>query len=177
MTTRAKHWLCGVSLFVYGSVIHLLLFRLFVRWAYPPLGSASTGAGNRSFVNHPLTNGAITLLGGVFVALLMLRLLRKGRGKTFLVIFKAAALGAVATLLTLQTLLVLTGLWLTLHSMGGPYHDGLTLPGMFFLSMVDIETYGLVVMFQSIPFALGQGVLGGALVVWLRKFFQLSQAC
>jgi len=83
----------------------------------------------------------------------------------------------VATLLTLQTLLVLTGLWLTLHTMGGPYHDGLTLPGMFFLSMVDIETYGLVVMFQSIPFALGQGVLGGALVVWLRKFFQLSQAC
>src|SRR2546422_7849343 len=64
MTTRAKHWLCGVGLFVYGSVIHLLLFRLFVRWAYPPPGSASTGAGDRSFVDHPLTNGAITLLGG-----------------------------------------------------------------------------------------------------------------
>ena len=177
MTTRAKHWLCGVGLFVYGSVIHLLLFRLFVRWAYPPLGSASTGAGNRSFVDHPLTNGAITLLGGVFVALLMVRLLRKGRGKTFLVIFKAAALGAVATLLTLQTFFVLTGLWLAQHSMGGPYDDGWTFPEALLLSIVEIETYGFEVMFLSIPFALGQGAVGGALVVWLRQFFQVSQTC
>jgi hypothetical protein len=166
MTTRAKHWLCGLGLFVYGSVIHLLLFRLFVRWVYP----RNQGIG-------PLWTTAIVLLGGAFVALLMFPLLRRSRTGNFLIIIKASALGLAATLLALQTLFLLASSFLALQSMRVDYHDGWTFPEALLLSIVEIETYGLVVMFQSIPFALGQGVLGGALVVWLRKFFQLSQAC
>ncbi|PYU90635.1 MAG: hypothetical protein DMG25_16805 [Acidobacteria bacterium] len=151
----------------------MLLFRLFVRWAY-------RSSSDRSFVDDPLTIGAIMLLGGTFVTLLMLPLLRRSRTETFSTILRASARGLAATLLVLQTLFILLSSFLAWQVMRGPhhhdYHDGATLPGMFLLSLVDIETYGLFVMFVSIPFALGQGAVGGALVVWLRNRFRLGQA-
>ena len=112
MTNHTKHLLSGLMFFVYGSLVHLFLFRLYVGWTY---GSSS----NRYFVNHSLTVGTIT--GGALVALFMLRLLRQIRSKAssgvFSIAWRGAAFGVLSTAITLQVLFVSTSVLLALLSL------------------------------------------------------------
>lgn len=88
-------------LFAYGAVIHLLLFRALVHGGYSP-------PADTSFVNQPLTNAALALLGGIFVAALMSRLpqqsLGGGRLGGLALVAKAGVYGVIASVLTLQSL-------------------------------------------------------------------------
>lgn len=173
MTTRAKYLLCWMALFIYGSLIHLLMFRTFVGWSFPP-------GTDRSVADDPLTNAAITVLGGAFVTAFMLPLLRRTWTqpslRVLLVISKAAAFGVVATFLALQTFFVLGSFFFALKveatTVAGPGDAGLL--GLFLLCLIEVETSGLVLEFFSIPFAPCYGAIAGVFAVCLHRFFRSS---
>ena len=168
MSNQTKHLLSGLTLFLYGSLVHLFLFRLYVGWAYP-------SSSDRSFVDHPLTVGTITILGGLLVALFMLRLLRQIRSKASLGVFsiawRGAAFGVLSTAITLQVLFVSTSVLLALLPRRVAVRDGLGFLGAFILSLISIETYGIGAMVLSLPFDLCYGLLGGFIVLRASKFF------
>ena len=168
MSNQTKHLLCGLMLFVYGGLVHLFLFRLYVGWAYRP-------PADRSFVDHPLTVGTITILGGAHVALFMLRLLRQIRSRASLRVFsvawRGAAFGVLSTGITLHVLFVSTSILLALLPRRVAVPDGMGFLGAFILSLIGIETYGIEAMVLSLPFDLCYGLLGGLIVLRASKFF------
>ncbi len=168
MSTQAKYFLSGLALFLYGSAVHLLLLRLLVHWGYQP-------PANRSLVDRPLVNAALAVLGGAWVAAFMLRLLRWTRAhepaSVFAVVCRAGLFGVAATLLTLETFYILACMFGTLVlNRKGPGQAGL-IDG-FILCMIDVQTYGTVLMVLSLPFAALYGAVAGAFLLWASKVFR-----
>ncbi len=162
MISWAKYSIWRAGLFVYGAIAHLSLFRLYVHFSYPP------GA-DRSFVDDPLTNGALTLLGGTFVAFFMLRLLRRARTGMSLqassIMLRGAALGVAATVLTLQSLFILASIFLTFSSYKRAIPGGMGLLQRFIVSLIEIEGYGIGPTLFSVPFDLCYGLIVGVSIV------------
>jgi hypothetical protein len=153
---RAFGWASGF--FAYGTVVHLLLFRYFVRWAY-------SGASDTTFVNHPLTNIAMPILGGICVSLLMLRLLNKASERDNMtasrIVFEAGLRGMGATVLALELFYILASAYLAvfLSEVDAASHPPLLgrIAGAFILWFISIQTYGLQPVALSLPFSFVYG--------------------
>jgi len=165
---RAKDLWPAVLLFLYGSVVHLFAFRVFVRWSYRP-------PSDRSFPDHPLTNVTIALLGGALVTGFMINLFRHVWGRpghaTFWVIRRAALYGMPATILTLEAFFVLLSIFATSWVVAEARGDGRAFPVFwgFITFLIEFQTYGGEALILSLPFGLFQGALCGALLSMLRK--------
>ena len=159
-------WATG--LFAYGTVVHLLLLRYFVRWAY-----ADTS--DTTFVNHPLTNVSLPVLGGICVSFLLLGLLHKtsDRDLTALRTILEAGLRAMgATILALELFYILTSAYLALF---WSHVDAVSQPpaleriaGGFILWFIDIQTYGFEAVVLSLPFSFPYGCVAGAIIVGVK---------
>lgn len=137
-------------LFVYGSLYHFLLFRILVSRFY----GASTVSTNTGFVNDPLTNGCVALIGGIFAGTLMYRIVPKSGLRTTVglavTLLKAAWLGLAVTFLTFQTLLFLGAIYLTVLAAS---------PGMLVVAVTEVETYAVPELILSVPFGVFSGIL------------------
>ena len=149
-------------LFVCGGLYHLVAFRILVNWLYQE-------ASNRPVVDHVLTKAGVAILGGTFVSVLVTPVVAKARqriasnpGATLL---RMTFWSLLATLLTFQSVLLLGAAYLA----GAAYHPGDGLLGLFFLSFLDVEIYGVQVLFLSVPFGLMFGILVGAVLVGISK--------
>lgn len=164
---RTLAW--GSGFFVYGALVHLLLLRCYVRWAY-------SGAVDTTFVNHPLTNVALPMLGGICVSFFMLRFQNKisgseGISTTHLVV--GAGLRAMgATVLTLELFYVLASAYLAVFHSNA---DAVTRPpvlgrfaGALVLWLISIQTYGVQAVALSLPFSFLYGTIAGAAITETR---------
>lgn len=146
-------------LFAYGGLENLAVWRILVNWLY-------RDSANTSFVNHPLTNVAITFLGGLFASVilapLLVRVVSEKVYSSAVVFLRAALLGLLANLVALQTLLVFAAVLVA-------WSTNQREPGMFVLAFLDIETYGIQGLVLSVPFGLLSGVLAGAVATWIQK--------
>lgn len=111
MTTRVRVLFSDLALFPYGGLAHLVLFRLYVHFIYQP-------PADRSFVDHPVTNCAIGLLGGMFVSVLTLLVLGRPRARASLgglpLVATTTGLEVAGTALTIQGFLILTSVFLAM---------------------------------------------------------------
>jgi hypothetical protein len=155
---RSKFWPV-VALLVYGAFYHLLAWRVLVARLYE-------GPGN-PFTNHPLTNTAVTVLGGISVCVFMMHLVRMRQPESASVILSKATLrGLIATLAAFQAFLILIACYLAAYSMQGSWTS---FPLMALLSFIDVETYGIVLLGLSIPFGLLCGAIAGAATILFLK--------
>ncbi len=154
----------SVFFFVYGGLVHLLLFRWYVSYAYAP-------PSDRSFVNHPATNIAAAVLPGISVSWFMLHLLDQALRTDFKrassIVLKGGVYGILATVLSLEAFIVLCSVWIALWS-GSGYPFWVRLLGIP-LAFIDIQTYGMVPISESIPFAFMYGSVGAAIILNLRR--------
>lgn len=145
-------------LFLYGGFAHLLAVRIYADTNYPAPAS-------RAFIDHPLTNGAIAVLGGAFVSWFIWPIVRRGPEAqqrdwaTTLVSTVWRAIGATAV--TLESFYVLASLFLALYYLITADVDP---TAGFFGFFVGIQTYGAIALVQSIPFAVGYGLCLGAII-------------
>lgn len=167
--TKAVYSLYAIFFFLYGGSVHLLFFRFYVNWAYP----ATT---QRPAIDSWLTEGLITVLGGIFVATLMLRLLRqclrKGSCPPSQTVFKAALYAIFASLLALEAFYLALAIWLSVRLSGGPYAG--TFPERLFLSLLEIQTYGMEPVVLALPFGILYGGLAGIVLVSLPRHSTLN---
>jgi len=149
--------------FLLGSGSYVFMLRAYVWWAYAP-------PADRTFVDHPLVNAGLAVLGGISAAVIS-SLLKRGLAKpTDLQIVRTllagGAYGTIAIGLCLQVIYVFAGFYLTFRAEavapGG-------LLSAFKLAMLGIETYGLVVTIQWLPFGLIQGSVIAACVLWTGR--------
>ncbi len=150
--------------FLYGGLIHFLLFRWYVSNGYPP-------PSDRTFVNHPATNIAAVVLPGISVSWFMLRLLdqalRPAPQKPSSIVLKGGVYGVLATVFALEAFFVLCSVYLALWSASGePFSVRLwAVP----LALIEIQGYGMEPIIKSIPFAFMYGSIGAAAVLKLRR--------
>ncbi len=146
-----------IILFALGLMVHLLLVRMIAHWEYP-------SPEDRSFVNDPLINVAFGLLGGLFYALALFPVLSRGPSENgrrlFLKLSVGGVLGAAATTATLQCFYFLCAFFLAIRA-----HS--VVPGSGFstslwLALMEIETYGLFVMFACLIPAFVSGMIVSA---------------
>jgi len=156
--------------FVYGALVHLLLLRYFVRWAY-------SGAPDTKFVNDPLTNICVPILGGICVSFLMLRLLNKATESDIMtgsrVVFEGGLRGMGATILALEIFYILASAYLALFrsevvaASQPPVLERIA--GGFILWFISIQTYGLQPVVLCLPFSFASGCFAGATMLWAKK--------
>src|SRR6266567_4601536 len=132
MSARSKYFITRVALFVYGSGFHLALLKLFPLFDNKPTQ-------NVSVVSRPPADAAIALLGGAWLAALMLPLVRWIRAHdqpdTFAVVWRASVRGVLTTLLAFETLYILISLYFALvFRSGSP--GGLGLLDGFLLALI-----------------------------------------
>ena len=162
-----------IILFASGVVVHLLLVRMIAHWEYP-------SPDDRTFVNDPLVNISLGFLGGLFYALALFPVLsnvpsENGR-RFFLKLVAGGILGATATAAALQCFYFLCALFLAIraHSVvpGGGFSTSL------WLALIEIETYGLFVMFACLIPAFVSGMIVSAATFALARRSQrlLSRA-
>ncbi len=151
-------------IFVYGAVVHLLLFRWYVHAAYSP-------PSDRAFADHPLTNIGVALLGGASVALFMLALLRRtltsDSVQSLRVVFKGGLYGVLATSIALETFFLLASVYLA--SWMRPGDSGASWWSVFMFFLISMQTYGTDLLVRAVPCALVYGSIGGVFALWLRK--------
>jgi len=157
MRDRRK-WL--ITLFLYGAAAHLLLLRLIAHWDYRP-------PANRGFINHPLVNVGLAVLGGISVCLFFLPLVGcardRARRRTLPLLGLGILCGISATAIAEQIFLILCGAYLTISMFSGV--SLLRLGAMFVVSMIEIETYGMFTVIGSIPFGIVEGVVAAAIIL------------
>jgi hypothetical protein len=164
VTTKPNRLLWYMGLFVYGTATHLLLVRIFAHWDY-------ASPANRDFINHPLLNAGIAMLGGISVSILLFPLLLRtiscGKPKWWPFLARGGAYGIVATAIALQAFLILLGAYLTFQINAGASPS--QLPGVFLLWMIDIEMFGCRFIAQSIPFGFVDGIVIAAATLLLNR--------
>lgn len=147
--------------FSYGAVLHLVLLRAIAHWGYRP-------PANGSVIDHPVANLVFALLGGLFVGWLGTRLHRRvlarhvSRGQRMILL--GGAYGVAATELTIEASCILAAVALTWHVAGA--WGVRSLPGALFLSFLEIQTYAMGLVIQTVPFSLAYGLAGG---LWLAR--------
>jgi hypothetical protein len=155
--------LCGTFLLVYGGFSHRFLFKYYVSQNYP-------AGSNRSVVDHPLRAGIITVLGGISVAAVMLRLfhryLRQGPRAISVKLGTAALYGALASLLAVEALYILLSLWLFVKAFEEPYHAG---PLSLLFAFIEIQTYGMSLVVLCVPFGVLIGGVAGLVLLVLQR--------
>ncbi|HEV2388420.1 MAG TPA: hypothetical protein VGS20_14335 [Candidatus Acidoferrales bacterium] len=153
--------------FIYGAVVHVLLFRAAVRHAY-------RGGTAPQFLGGVAAHLVVALVGGASVATLFLHLLVKrksaGRVRVWATLPLAALYGAAATVLVITGTSVLGGALVTRLAIAQPPgHVPKRMPpaallaplGFFFLAM-EIGFYAFWAVTRStVCFALLYGALGG----------------
>jgi len=159
----APHRKLSAFFFLYGGLIHFLLFRWFVSRGYPA-GSET------SFVNHPATNIAAVVLPGISVSWFMLLLLRQAlrtdSNRASRIVLKGGFYGVLATILALEVFYVLCSFYIGLRASGEPFPVWLwAIP----LAFIGIQTYGLEPIIDSIPFAFIYGAIGAAFILKIRE--------
>jgi len=158
--------LWGFLFFIYGGLTHFLLLRAYAYWAYP-------AGSDRTFVDHSLTVVGITLLGGLSVTFFMLSFLRKAlqirNPELWPTVGKGGLFGIFATFAALEVFYVLAALF---HALWGSQNPmGSSFVGRFVLSLIAFQTYGMVVVVYSLPFAFSYGAVVGGCAFWSRKYF------
>ncbi len=143
------------ALFVYGALFHFIALRIYVFVAYKP-------PADRSVVDNLSVNISLAILGGLFTAILLfwLRFPRSNLDlrARLLRILGGAFCAMLSTVIAVE--FVLVGLAMRLAwQMYSPV-PGLSLFAAFELAMIDIETYGLIVVLQWAPYSF----VGGAIV-------------
>src|SRR5438093_12526249 len=103
MTTRGRGLLWGLVLFIYGTLVHYLLFN--THWGYGV-------PGDEPLVPHRVTWVFITFVGGVYFVVFMLGSFRSALGHAsagiFSTILRGGLFGFLATLASLETSYILT---------------------------------------------------------------------
>ena len=165
---HALGWASGF--FAYGTLVHLLLLRYFVRWAY-------SGTSDTAFVNHPLTNIGLPILGGICVSFLMLRLLNKATESDIMtasrVVLKGGLRAMAATVLALELFYIFASAYLAMfrsevNAVSQP--PALErIAGAFLLWFISIQAYGLQPVALSLPFSFVSGCIAGAVIVGVTK--------
>ena len=157
MTRRTKLG-ARALLFLYGGVTHLLFLRIFVLLNYGPE--------SRSFVDHPLTSVGIPIFGGIFVSWFILPMVRRSSELNRLaVVVRTAGRAVGATALTLEAFYVSTSIFLAFRD---SIREGVNPIEGFIGSFIDIQTYGIEALLDSIPFAVGYGVAAGLFFSWVH---------
>src|SRR5438876_10789745 len=111
MTTQGRGLFWGLVLFIYGALVHYLLFN--THWGYGV-------PGDEPLVPHRVTWVFITFVGGVYFVVFMLGSLRRALGHAsagiFPTILKGGLFGVLATLATLETFYILATVVLVAES-------------------------------------------------------------
>lgn len=157
-------WVWLSVFFLYGASIHWLLSWAYISWAYPPSGSAT-------FVRHPLTKLALSILAGVSVAYFFWHLLRALRDKnrpSVDIVLQASVYGVLATFLALEAFYVATSL--IAASLASAYEVGFFV--RFLGYFMGIQTFGTIPILYSVPFALAYGAIGGFGIVFVCKYLK-----
>jgi hypothetical protein len=138
-------------LFLYGGLTHWLFLRGFVRLEYP-LGTS------RAFVDDPLTNAGVAVLGGIFVAWLLMpivNLFQEGRMPAVLPsILRASGRAMLATALTLETFYIVASVFSAFRLAASQGIDPIGGSISFF---IEIQTYGMIALALGLPFAVMYG--------------------
>src|SRR5438874_9423986 len=113
MKTRGR-WLCWeLVLFVYGGLVHYLLFKLCTHWGYGV-------PGDEPLLRHRTTWVFITFVGGAYFTVFMLGSLRRALGHASAAVFptvlRAGLFGVLATLATLESFYILAAIVLAAES-------------------------------------------------------------
>jgi hypothetical protein len=164
---RTTAW--GAGFFIYGMLVHLLFLRYFVRWAY-------SGA-DTTFVNHPLTNIGVPILGGICFSFLELRLLKKATESETMTAQRVVLEGGLramgATILALEIFYVLASAYLAAlpfevreaNQPPAPERIG----GAFILWFVSIQVYGLQPVVLSLPVSFASGCIAAVPILWVTN--------
>ena len=167
MTTQGRRLLWGLVLFVYGGLVHYLLFKLYTQWGYGV-------PGNESVVPHRITWVFVTLVGGAYFLVFMRGSLRRalwsGSPAFFSTVLKGGLFGVLATLATLETFYILATIVLGAESRRSYPNEGVLLSSLVLVSL-DIHTYGLFTMIATIPFDFCYGLMAGLFLAVVAKFF------
>lgn len=160
-TPRAKAARLNLLLFAFGAVVHLSIL-----WSY-----LSVYLNIRSFLAHPLTQLEMGILGGTTVLVAGRALLRqKLSGQhSFMTVANGALYGMLATLVTLQAMFILGAL----SSAAGFADRSYPAPSFltaFVISLISIQTYGMVIMLANLPFAVVYGSVLGGIVAWAGRY-------
>lgn len=154
-----RNALAGGLLFAYGGLAHWVFVRCLARLEYP------AGA-SRGFIDHPLTNGGVTVLGAIFVTWLLMpliRLFQQGRMPRVLAgVLRASGRAILATALTLETFYILASVFSAFRLAGRHGIDPINALVLFF---IEIQTYGMIPLALSLPFA---AVYGTAISLFLK---------
>lgn len=164
-TRPIKHrvWLCTVVFFVYGSLVHFGLIKIYVGWSY-------TSPASRAFVDYPLVQPVLVLLAGASVAYFMRSLLRyftlaqvSNRKE---VILRSALAANLATIVAFQGFYILVALYrAATQSTLGITGFSVDLSAEF----LAIQGYGYIPIIIGIPFQWAYGVLAGLVILRARR--------
>ena len=154
------------SLFVYGAVLHFLLFRWTAHRTYSSGLNVLPGLSLLSFV--------FSIVGGGLFSFLMLRMLRRVSARNTITftgaVMEAAVRGVVATSLTFETLFVSASVYLAIKSLAGIHlADVPAIPLIFLAAFVEVHTYGVILIAWSLRFSVLYGLLPGIVIWELRK--------
>jgi len=154
-----KRFLLSASLWIYGFLVYLLFFKLFVSWAY-------SGASPPLPVTHPLFGLAIASVGGLYFALTLsgLRPRREGPGSSAVV--SGGCVAILAAFLTFLTISILFALYFVLRrtsELSSPFSALIT-------ACISFGGGVFAVWFlYSIPFNFVFGILARKLVSWVSQ--------
>jgi hypothetical protein len=166
--TKRGRVVWALSFFVYGALVNFLLLKWIVHRMY-------SGDSDTTFVNHPLTNGGVTVLGGLCVSFVMMRLLTKTLGRRTIaplsVVAKAGFWGMTATFSALELFYIFASLYLALFLANDLQPSLLQRFGMFALWFLNIQGYGIYPIALSLPFSFVYGSLAGLVILltWRRR--------
>jgi hypothetical protein len=162
-----------LGIFLYAVAFHVAILRHYARGASSPSQSA--------FINHPLVNIIFPLIGGVFLTALILQLRRAtrlwtgpGHSRTILL---GGVFGVIATTFAFEAFYILLSLYATFFIPGEiPRPPDLHWTLLFEMYMLNIQTYGLIPIFDYGPIELLNGLMIGTWLVLTRVYSARSKS-
>lgn len=141
----------AVYLFLYGTLVHAMLLRLYFLWAYP-------NPSDKVLPNSTVAQAGIPVLAGVSFVLVMLPFLKKRResgGAVSLLgfIVRGGIKGLAATWLALFVSFLLISLVASVRE------SGVAAPLSFFYFLLGTITYGMEPVILTVPFSFFCGAL------------------
>jgi hypothetical protein len=98
---------------------------------------------------------------------LLWRQVKGGGGKFGLVIIEASIRGVIASVVALEALYLMASLHLAIDTNSGL--KGGSVLSNFILSLISIQTYGLIPIVFGMPFMFAYGACFGAWIHWLTR--------
>ena len=159
--SKTKFIVSALVLFVFSACWNYFAFRLL---AVSYRGSISS----RVIISA-------SLVAGFLAAIFLLRMLRdlsvRGNANWKSTVLKGGFWGIAATFFALELMFLAFAVFLGVSASrynGGQLQNG-NLPSMVFLSLIEIQTYGMIVVFQSVPMAFAYGGIAGGALFLLRN--------